>query len=159
VVKYNQRIVSKAKEYLSPLTSVALERKVWRVNNDGVKRTMLAKDVLMHVFVETHHRGEIIAMLWQMDIPPPDMNWLSAMKKTDPVWHMNHPAVLDCLILSRSFCRASIVLGISVWAQSRHICWSDNGYAKYLSLSGMSFLHITHFFILYGSVFLIIKLL
>jgi uncharacterized damage-inducible protein DinB len=38
--------------------------------------------VLIHVFTEElHHRGEIIVILWQMDIQPPDMGWLSVMKK------------------------------------------------------------------------------
>jgi uncharacterized damage-inducible protein DinB len=45
--------------------------------------------VLIHVFTEElHHRGEIIAILWQMDIQPPDMGWLSVMKKTNPLWVM-----------------------------------------------------------------------
>jgi uncharacterized damage-inducible protein DinB len=43
--------------------------------------------VLIHVIAEElHHRGEIIAILWQMNFQPPDMGWLSVMKKTDPVW-------------------------------------------------------------------------
>ena len=43
----------------------------------------------MHVIIEEiHHRGEIIAILWQMNIQPPDMGWLSAMRKTDPLWIM-----------------------------------------------------------------------
>jgi hypothetical protein len=42
--------------------------------------------VLIHVFTEElHHRGEIIAILWQMDIQPPDMGWISVMKKTNPL--------------------------------------------------------------------------
>jgi hypothetical protein len=39
------------------------------------------KDVLVHVFTELHQRGEMTAILWQMDIEPPDMDWLSVMKK------------------------------------------------------------------------------
>jgi uncharacterized damage-inducible protein DinB len=66
-----------------------LDRKVWRINIDGIKRTSRIKDVLIHVVIEEiHHRGEIIAMLWQMNIEPPDMGWLSIMKKTDPLWIM-----------------------------------------------------------------------
>jgi len=43
--------------------------------------------VLIHVMAEElHHRGEIIAILWQMNIQPPDMGWLSVMKKTDQLW-------------------------------------------------------------------------
>ena len=43
------------------------------------------KDVLIHVLIEElHHRGEMIAILWQMDIQPPDMAWISVMKRQSP---------------------------------------------------------------------------
>lgn len=62
----------------------------------------------------------------------------------------------SCLIFSKSFCNASIVLGISFSAQLRHICCRESGYAKYLSLRAISRLHVTHFLSLYGSVFFVI---
>ena len=35
-----------------------------------------AEDVLIHVFEEEiHHRGELIALLWQMGVEPPQMGW------------------------------------------------------------------------------------
>lgn len=37
---------------------------------------------------ELHHRGEIIAILWQIDIQPHDMGWLSVLKKTNLPWRM-----------------------------------------------------------------------
>ena len=89
IVEYNSRIVSKVDEYLSNLKLEDLDRKVWRTNNDGIRRTSRIKDVLIHVVTEElHHRGEIIAILWQRNIEPPDMGWLSIMKKTDPLWIM-----------------------------------------------------------------------
>jgi len=58
-----------------------------RMNVDGIRRTTKVRDVLIHVITEElHHRGEIIAILWQMNFQPPDMGWLSVMKKTDPIW-------------------------------------------------------------------------
>jgi uncharacterized damage-inducible protein DinB len=72
---------------LSSLTPNDLLRPVSRNNNDGIRRTTVVRDVLIHVMTEElHHRGEIIAVLWQMNFQPPDMSWLSVMKKTDPVW-------------------------------------------------------------------------
>jgi uncharacterized damage-inducible protein DinB len=60
---------------------------VSRLNIDGIRRTTIVRDVLIHVIVEeVHHRREIIGILWQMNFQPPDMGWLSVMKKTDPVW-------------------------------------------------------------------------
>jgi uncharacterized damage-inducible protein DinB len=89
IIEYNSRIVSKVDEYLSNIKLEDLDRKVWRINNDCIKRTSRIKDVLIHVVTEEHHhRGEIIAILWQMNIEPPDMGWLSIMKKTDPLWIM-----------------------------------------------------------------------
>jgi uncharacterized damage-inducible protein DinB len=89
IIEYNLRIVSKVDEYLSNIILEDLDRKVWRTNNDGIRRTSRIKDVLIHVVTEElHHRGEIIAILWQMNIEPPDMGWLSIMKKTDPLWIM-----------------------------------------------------------------------
>jgi uncharacterized damage-inducible protein DinB len=86
---YNTKVISKVDNYLSSLTADSLYKSVSRLNKDGVRRNTIAKDVLMHVFTEElHHRGEIIAILWQMDIQPSDMGWLSVMKKTDPVWIM-----------------------------------------------------------------------
>ena len=73
--------------YLSLLKPDDLYKSVSRINNDGIRRTTIVKDVLIHVITEElHHRGEIIATLWQMNIQPPDMGWLSVMKKTNPVW-------------------------------------------------------------------------
>ena len=89
IIEYNSRIISKVDEYLSNIKLEDLDRKVWRINNDGIRRTSRIKDVLIHVVTEElHHRGEIIAILWQMNIEPPDMGWLSIMKKTDPLWIM-----------------------------------------------------------------------
>ena len=73
--------------YLSSLKLDDLYKSVSRINNDGIGRTTIVKDVLTHVITEKlHHRGEIISILWQINIQPPDMGWLSVMKKTDPVW-------------------------------------------------------------------------
>jgi uncharacterized damage-inducible protein DinB len=89
IAVYNSKVTSKVDEYLSSIVKEDLDRIVWRTNNDGIRRRSKVKDVLMHVITEElHHRGEIIAILWQMNIQPPDMGWLSVMQKTDPVWVM-----------------------------------------------------------------------
>ena len=86
---YNTKVISKVDNYLSSLTADSLYKPVSRLNKDGVRRNTIVKDVLIHVFTEElHHRGEIIAILWQMDIQPHDMGWLSVMKKPDPIWIM-----------------------------------------------------------------------
>jgi uncharacterized damage-inducible protein DinB len=86
IENYNSITTSSVSNYLSLLKSEDLDRFVSRINIDGIRRNSRVKDVLIHVVVELHHRGEIIAILWQSNIRPPDMGWLSIMKKTDPIW-------------------------------------------------------------------------
>jgi hypothetical protein len=51
----------------------------------------IVRDVLIHVIIEElHHRGEIIAILWQMNFQPSDMGWLSIMEKTNPSWVLSN---------------------------------------------------------------------
>jgi uncharacterized damage-inducible protein DinB len=89
ITDYNSKVISKVDEYLYNIKQEDLDRKVWRINNEGIRRTSKVKDILMHVITEElHNRGEIIALLWQMSIQPPDMGWLSVMGKTDPLWIM-----------------------------------------------------------------------
>ena len=86
---YNFNCISKVNSYLKSLKPKDLYKPVSRINKDGIRRTTMVRDVLIHVMTEElHHRGEIIAILWQMNMQPPDMGWLSVMKKTDPVWVM-----------------------------------------------------------------------
>jgi hypothetical protein len=61
---------------MSDIQKEDLLRPVFRVINDGIRKRSPVK----HVFTE-EHRDEMIAIPWQMDIEPPDMGWLSVMKK------------------------------------------------------------------------------
>jgi uncharacterized damage-inducible protein DinB len=89
IVDYNNKVVSKVNRYLKKIDDKDLEKTVYRINSDGIGRKSIVRDVLLHVMTEElHHRGEIIAILWQKDIQPPDMGWLSVMRKTDPIWDM-----------------------------------------------------------------------
>jgi uncharacterized damage-inducible protein DinB len=82
ITDYNSKVILKVDEYLYNVKQEDLDRKVWRINNEGIRRTSKVKDILMHVITEElHNRGEIIALLWQMSIQPPDMGWLSVMGK------------------------------------------------------------------------------
>ena len=52
ITDYNSKVISKVDEYLSNIKQEDLDRKVWRINNDCVRRTSKVKDILMHVFTE-----------------------------------------------------------------------------------------------------------
>ena len=83
---YNLNSKLKINNYLDLLRPHDLLKQVSRLKIDGIRRTTIVRDVLIHVIAEElHHRGEIIAILWQMNFQPPDMGLLSVMKKTDPV--------------------------------------------------------------------------
>ena len=85
--RYNCNSTLKVNNYLNSLNMNDLSKPVSRLNKDGIRRTTIVRDVLIHVMTEElHHRGEIIAILWQLNFQPPDMGWLSVMKKTDPIW-------------------------------------------------------------------------
>ncbi|MDW0256959.1 MAG: hypothetical protein QN732_11535, partial [Nitrososphaeraceae archaeon] len=49
ITDYNSKVISKVDEYLSNIKQEDLDRKVWRINNDRVRRTSKVKDILMHV--------------------------------------------------------------------------------------------------------------
>jgi uncharacterized damage-inducible protein DinB len=51
-------------------------RKFRLVNDAEESIEVTTEDVLIHVVEEEiHHRGELIALLWQIGIEPPLMGW------------------------------------------------------------------------------------
>jgi len=64
------------RDYLNSLSTGGLEKKYTVTNDANETIEITAEDVLIHVFEEeVHHRGELIALLWQMGIEPPLMGW------------------------------------------------------------------------------------
>jgi uncharacterized damage-inducible protein DinB len=62
--------------YLDSLSARDLKGKRKVTCDGGETVEVTAEDVLIHVFEEeVHHRGELIALLWQMNIEPPPMGW------------------------------------------------------------------------------------
>lgn len=73
---YMEHVEKRMNDYLHSLSSKDL-KKTYAVTGEGHKTVrMKAEDILIHVFEEeVHHRGELIALLWQMGIDPPEMGW------------------------------------------------------------------------------------
>ena len=67
---YMQHVENRMNKYVKPLSQEDLKKKYkGRKNRD---ETVTAEDILVHVFEEeVHHRGELIALFWQMGIEPP----------------------------------------------------------------------------------------
>jgi uncharacterized damage-inducible protein DinB len=73
---YMERVEVRMGRYLDLLTPDKLMVKYSTANDRGENVEVTAEDVLIHVFEEeVHHRGELIALLWQMGVEPPLMGW------------------------------------------------------------------------------------
>jgi uncharacterized damage-inducible protein DinB len=74
------RIEAKTRQFLSSLRDDSGERLITVSRDDGVTSTFSVEEILVHVATEEiHHRGELIALLWQLNIDPPIMTltrWL-----------------------------------------------------------------------------------
>ena len=57
---YNSKVISKVDEDLYNIKQEDLDRKVWKINNDGdgIRITSKVKDILMHVIIEQIHLEE-----------------------------------------------------------------------------------------------------
>jgi uncharacterized damage-inducible protein DinB len=69
---YMQHVKKRMHDYLEMLSPENLKKKYEVSTGSGKPETVTAEDLLVHVFEEeVHHRGELIALFWQMDIKPP----------------------------------------------------------------------------------------
>lgn len=73
---YMGHVEARMRAYLSNLNPSGLAEKYRLTNDAGQNLEVTAEDILIHVFEEeVHHRGELIALMWQMDVEPPLMGW------------------------------------------------------------------------------------
>ena len=76
--RFMQVVDDRMQRYLDGLSQSELERRFSMKNDEDKDVEPTAEDILIHVFEEeVHHRGELIALLWQMGIEPPLMGWMS----------------------------------------------------------------------------------
>lgn len=63
--------------YLADLTPHELARTVARRHANGDVTAHVVEDVLVDVVThDFHHRGEMLALLWQRDVQPPSVDWI-----------------------------------------------------------------------------------
>lgn len=68
---YMRHVEKRMNKYIQPLSLEDLKKK-YTGKRKGKPETITAEDILVHVFEEeVHHRGELIALFWQMGIKPP----------------------------------------------------------------------------------------
>jgi uncharacterized damage-inducible protein DinB len=76
VRNYMEHVEKRTHDYLNSLTTGQLEKTYAVTDDDGKSFEVTTTDILIHVFEEeVHHRGEVIALLWQMNVEPPQMGW------------------------------------------------------------------------------------
>ena len=76
VKAYMEKVESRMRNYLNLLSAEWLSNTYTVTVDEDSAVEVTAEDVLVHVFEEeVHHRGELIALLWQMGIEPPPMGW------------------------------------------------------------------------------------
>jgi uncharacterized damage-inducible protein DinB len=74
--EYKDYVEGRMQKFLDTSLSSKLFAKFVIRNDLGETVEVTAEDVLIHLFEEeVHHRGELIALLWQMNIEPPLMGW------------------------------------------------------------------------------------
>lgn len=74
--KYMKQVEDRLKRYIDNLTPQSLKTEYTVRNSAKENINVTAEDILIHLFEEeVHHRGELIALLWQMGVEPPLMGW------------------------------------------------------------------------------------
>ena len=72
---YMQHVENRMNKYVESLSPEDLKKK-YKGRRNGKPETKTAEDILVHVFEEeVHHRGELIALFWQMGIKPPRIGY------------------------------------------------------------------------------------
>jgi len=71
---YLEKIVAKEESFLANLKEKDLDRPI---QPEWKERPHSLRDALAQVTLEqAHHVGELIALLWQQDVEPPEMTWI-----------------------------------------------------------------------------------
>jgi uncharacterized damage-inducible protein DinB len=77
ITKYMEEVESKANSKLSKMTPEELAGNIESKRKDGSTFLIPVEDILLDFFQEeTHHQGELLALLWQMDVEPPHMGFI-----------------------------------------------------------------------------------
>jgi uncharacterized damage-inducible protein DinB len=76
IKEYMEQVEKRMADYVETLSPAKLNENYTATDDDGKPCEVTAEDILIHVFEEeVHHRGELIALLWQINVEPPMMSW------------------------------------------------------------------------------------
>ena len=75
-------VETKSKNYIAKMAPSELDRKVEVLRKGMPSVIVRVEDILINVaFENVHHFGELIALLWQIDVEPPHMGWITYIQK------------------------------------------------------------------------------
>jgi uncharacterized damage-inducible protein DinB len=106
---YMQQVEKHMHDYLETLSSQDLKKKYELEGLDGKPEMKAAEDILVHVFEdEVHHRGELIALFWQMGIEPPVIYYARQSKnsintRNEPTPSITTPLIRAVLVAPSEF--------------------------------------------------------
>ncbi len=79
--KRAEEVESKSRAYVTRLIPEDLDKKVEMPRRGMPTVSVRAEDVLIHAALENiHHFGELIGLLWQIDVEPPHMGWINYLQ-------------------------------------------------------------------------------
>lgn len=82
ITSFVDQFEAKVNQLLGKLPPSELLRKISIKQRDGTTLEATVENILVHAFLEEmHHRGELIALLWQIDIDPHFMGWLQYLNR------------------------------------------------------------------------------
>ena len=77
-----KEVGSRTNAYVRKMTHAELGKKVEMPRRGMPGVLVRVEDVLIHAALENiHHFGELIALLWQIDVEPPHMGWIGYIQK------------------------------------------------------------------------------
>jgi uncharacterized damage-inducible protein DinB len=80
--KRAKEVESRTEAYVSKVAPSELERKVEMPRTGVLAMTVRVEDILVHSALENiHYFGELIALLWQIDVEPPHMGWIGYIQR------------------------------------------------------------------------------
>ncbi len=80
--KRTEEVESKSRAYVASLKPAELETKVEMPRRGMPTVSVRVEDVLIHAALENiHHFGELIGLLWQIDVEPPHLGWINYLQK------------------------------------------------------------------------------
>ena len=78
-----EEVEAKTRKVLEGLSEEEFNKTFEYTRPDGTKRRDSIEQILVHlVLEETHHRGELLCLLWEMNIQPPHEGWIPYLART-----------------------------------------------------------------------------